>query len=70
VGHALKALHKLVVAEKITSLALPRLATGVGGLDWNEVEPLITQHLGDLGIPVVVYTTYHPGVAATEPLGA
>ncbi len=69
VGHALKALHKLVAAEKLTSLALPRLATGVGGLDWAEVEPLVRQHLGDLGIPVIIYTTYRPGVAAAEPVG-
>lgn len=33
VHHALKALVKLVAAEGITSLALPRLATGVGGLE-------------------------------------
>jgi O-acetyl-ADP-ribose deacetylase (regulator of RNase III) len=69
VGHALKALHRFVEAEKITSLALPRLATGVGGLDWAEVEPLIRQHLGPLGIPVIVYTTFRPGETAKEPLG-
>lgn len=67
VGHALKALHRLVEAEKISSLALPRLATGVGALDWTVVEPLLKQHLGDLGIPVIVYVTYHPGQAAAEP---
>lgn len=68
VGHALKALHKLIEAEHITSLALPRLATGVGGLEWSEVEPLLRQHLGTLDIPVFVYTTYHAGQAAKEPL--
>jgi O-acetyl-ADP-ribose deacetylase (regulator of RNase III) len=68
VGHALKALHQLVVAEKFTSLALPRLATGVGGLEWSVVEPLVRQHLGNLDIPVIVYTTYHAGQAAREPL--
>ena len=53
-----------------TSLALPHLATGVGGLDWNEVAPLVEQHLGDLGIPVIVYFGYHAGVAADEGLPA
>ncbi len=67
VAHALKALHKLAVAEKFSSLALPRLATGVGGLEWRDVRPLIEQHLGSLGIPVYVYSTYRAGVAAAEP---
>ncbi len=68
VGHALRELHRLAVDEQFTSIALPRLATGVGGLDWHEVQPLIAQHLGDLNIPVIVYTTYHAGQQAAEPL--
>jgi hypothetical protein len=48
---------------------LPRLATGVGGLDWKVVKPLIWQHLGTLAIPIYVYGTYVPGVAANEPAG-
>jgi O-acetyl-ADP-ribose deacetylase (regulator of RNase III) len=47
-------------------VALPALATGVGGLAWADVKPLIEQHLGDLSIPVYVYTTYHAGVKAVE----
>ncbi|MEY4932877.1 MAG: hypothetical protein RLZZ403_1197 [Pseudomonadota bacterium] len=66
VGHALKALGQLAVAEKWSSLALPRLATGVGGLDWNDVKPLIQQHLGPLSTKVFVYETYRAGVAAQE----
>jgi hypothetical protein len=42
------------------------LATGVGGLDWKEVMPLIAKHLGHLSIPVYVYTTYRPEVEAEE----
>ncbi len=67
VGHALRALHKLVEVEKIPSLALPRLATGVGGLEWSAVEPLLGQHLGGLEIPVFLYTTYRQGQKAAEP---
>ncbi len=67
-GHALRELRKLALEEGFTSIALPRLATGIGGLDWDEVRPLIAQHLGDLEIPVVVYATYHAGVQAPEPL--
>jgi O-acetyl-ADP-ribose deacetylase (regulator of RNase III) len=66
VNHALKELHQLVAKESLTSLAIPRLATGVGGLDWKDVKPLIEHHLGDLGIPIYVYTEYQPGVAAKE----
>lgn len=68
VGHALQALAKLTAAEKFTSIALPRLATGVGRLDWNDVRPLIAQHLDPLGIPVIVYTTYHAKQTANEGL--
>ncbi|HPF28388.1 MAG TPA: macro domain-containing protein [Steroidobacteraceae bacterium] len=65
VSHALKALHKLAEQEKFASLALPRLATGVGGLKWEDVKPLITQHLDSLAIPVQVYATYRKGVAVS-----
>jgi O-acetyl-ADP-ribose deacetylase (regulator of RNase III) len=66
VNHALKALRKWVETEGVQSLALPRVATGVGGMDWSAVQPLIEKHLGDLALPVYVYATYHPGVAAAE----
>lgn len=68
VGHALRALRQLIDAEKFVSVALPRLATGVGGLDWRDVQPLVQQHLGDLAIPVIVYTTFHAHQAAAEGL--
>ena len=66
ITHALKELHRILEAENISSIALPRLATGVGGLEWSEVEPLIESHLGDLKIPVIIYETYEPGVKAAE----
>ncbi|NUN99620.1 MAG: macro domain-containing protein [Saprospiraceae bacterium] len=64
VGHALKALAKLVEKEKLTSLAVPKLATGVGKLQWADVKPLLEKHLGDLHIPVYVYSTYVKGQKA------
>jgi O-acetyl-ADP-ribose deacetylase (regulator of RNase III) len=67
VNHTLHALRALVQKEKIGSLALPRLACGVGGLDWDEVKALIAKHLGDLNIPVYVYANYQKGVKANEP---
>jgi O-acetyl-ADP-ribose deacetylase (regulator of RNase III) len=68
VNHCLKKLHKWVEEQKPASLALPRLATGVGGLKWEDVSPLIRQHLGAVKIPVVVYTGFKAGVKASEPI--
>jgi O-acetyl-ADP-ribose deacetylase (regulator of RNase III) len=67
VNHALHALKQMVERESIDSLALPRLATGVGGLDWAHVEPLVRTQLGGLQVPVYVYTNYAKGLAAEEP---
>jgi len=66
VNHALRELHKLIESEKLESVALPKLATGVGGLSWDEVKPLIESRLGDLSIPVYIYTTYIKGEQAKE----
>ena len=68
VNHALRELARLVQAEGIKSVALPRLATGVGALAWGDVKPLIQQHLGELGIPVLVYEVYRKGEKADEKL--
>lgn len=68
VSHALRNLRELAVKEKFRSIAMPRLATGVGRLEWGDVEPFIHENLGDLGIPVLVYTTYRKGMAAKEGL--
>lgn len=67
VNHALRKLVKWSNAHKPSSIALPRLATGLGALPWERVLPLIRQHLGELETPVFVYTTYVKGVAAKEP---
>jgi len=66
VNHALRALRGLAEQEGFTSIALPRLGTGVGGLAWEQVQPLIERHLGDLPIPVYVYREYHKGLRAPE----
>jgi O-acetyl-ADP-ribose deacetylase (regulator of RNase III) len=66
VNHCLRRLRKEIGTEKFESLALPRLATGVGGLPWGEVKALLEHHLGSLTIPIWVYATYQQGVAAEE----
>ncbi|MBT4790387.1 MAG: macro domain-containing protein [Halobacteriovoraceae bacterium] len=67
VNHSLKELRKVIEDEDIKSIAMPKLATGVGSLDWNEVRPLIDKHLGDLKIPIYIYTEFHKGQQADEP---
>jgi O-acetyl-ADP-ribose deacetylase (regulator of RNase III) len=68
VNLALKALRGIIEKENIQSVALPKLATGVGGLSWSEVEPLIEKNLGDVKIPVIVYETYIKEECADEQL--
>jgi O-acetyl-ADP-ribose deacetylase (regulator of RNase III) len=67
VGHSLRRLRHELEQSDIRSLAMPRLATGVGALSWSVVHPLIVRHLGDLPIPIFIYTTYQKGKQASEP---
>lgn len=66
VNHALRRLRHEIDRGEFKSIAIPKIATGVGALDWNDVKPLIVQHLGDVSIPVYVYATYQKGVRASE----
>lgn len=66
VNHALRALSKLIKDERLSSVALPRLATGVGGLEWEDVRPLIMDKLADSDADIFVYRKYVPGKKATE----
>jgi O-acetyl-ADP-ribose deacetylase (regulator of RNase III) len=66
VRDSLKALTKIVAKESFTSLALSRLATGAGGLQWSDVQPVVREQLGGIGIPVYVYVEYRAGQKANE----
>jgi O-acetyl-ADP-ribose deacetylase (regulator of RNase III) len=66
INHALRALRKLIEQEHLASVALPRLGTGVGGLDWSEVRPLIESQLGNLTADVYVYRERTPGKKGSE----
>ena len=66
VNHALRALARVIESEGLTSIALPRLATGVGRLQWEQVRPLIDEHLGALPVSVYLYTLYEKDVRASE----
>ena len=62
VRHSIDALKKLMEKENLKSVAIPRLATGVGGLDWEEVKKVIYEHIGNLPGTVYVYANYSKGV--------
>ena len=66
VRSCLEKLAHLAEAEKFRSLALPKLATGVGKLEWSEVKALISEKLGSLPLPIFVYAKYVPGEKAEE----
>ena len=66
VNHALQALKHELQKHQIKSVALSRLATGVGGLEWDKVSPLLQQALKEVTIPIYVYSLYKKGVAAQE----
>lgn len=50
------ALRDTILEKHITSIAIPPLGCGNGGLDWKDVRPLIEETLGDLeSVSIVVY---------------
>lgn len=56
IDEGLADLRRVLVEKDIKSIAIPPLGSGNGELDWDDVRPLIEQHLGDLeGVEVVVY---------------
>jgi O-acetyl-ADP-ribose deacetylase (regulator of RNase III) len=68
VNSCLKHLAKEVKQKNLKSLALPKIATGVGGLSWDVVRPLIMKHFSELDVKVVVYEKYQKNLQATEAL--
>src|SRR5262245_56499440 len=52
----LQALAEEIRARHITSIALPALGSGLGGLDWRDVRPRIEKALGSLpGVHVILF---------------
>ena len=44
-----------VIMLEVESIAIPALGCANGGLDWNDVRPVIESKLNDLEIPVYLY---------------
>ena len=55
VDKGLRDLVYVITELDITSIAIPALGCGNGGLDWDDVLPLITRIMGPLPVRVVVY---------------
>lgn len=66
VNHALRELRKEIEEKGFKTVAVPKVATGVGGLKWEDVKPLINEQLGSTKATVYVYEDYKKGVAADE----
>ncbi|MBI1769496.1 MAG: macro domain-containing protein [Bacteroidetes bacterium] len=61
----LQDLRQQIISFNIKSIAVPPLGCGNGGLDWNEVRPIIENSLRDLSIDVMIY---EPSEAIREAL--
>jgi O-acetyl-ADP-ribose deacetylase (regulator of RNase III) len=56
IAQGLQDLRRVILEKPISSIAIPPLGAGNGGLEWSEVRPLIEAALGDLGsVDVVIY---------------
>jgi O-acetyl-ADP-ribose deacetylase (regulator of RNase III) len=64
----LRGLRELAEKEKFRSIALPRLATGAGRLQWGDVEPFIHENFAGTRFPVIIYTVYKKNLQANEGL--
>ncbi len=63
IAQGLQALKELIKREHISSIAIPPLGAGNGGLDWAKVKPMITEALKDIPIDIQIY---EPNAAIKE----
>ncbi|MCB9026328.1 MAG: macro domain-containing protein [Bdellovibrionaceae bacterium] len=66
INHSMKNLVKELKEEGVDSLAITKVATGVGGMDWKDVKPLLEEHLKGLDMEIYIYETYKENVSAEE----
>lgn len=66
VHHALKNLSKELNDQSLQSVAITKLATGVGGLDWNEVKATMERDLSGYNGKVIIYSTFKAKQKAEE----
>lgn len=66
IEEGLKQLASSIRIWKITSLALPALGCGNGGLKWEDVYPLIQRHLFSLEIPIELYIPFESKISSHQ----
>jgi len=54
---------------QITSIAMPMVGAGLGGLDEDSVINVMKEQLDSLPIPIIVYDNFIPNKEGNEPLG-
>ncbi len=58
IEQTLQAMRQLADAEHITTIAIPRIGAGYGGLSWKKVRAIIEQVFADWPGSLYVYETY------------
>ena len=58
---ALTSMRQQADAHSITSIAMPRIGAGHGGLSWTNVRVIIDEVFGDWAGSLIVYDTYEEG---------
>ncbi len=60
---ALRSMRQQADREVITTVAVPRIGAGYGGLSWKKVRAVVEQVFADWPGTLYVYEDYHPEVA-------
>lgn len=68
IEQGMAALVSEIRARDIESIAIPPLGSGLGGLDWRQVRPLIERALSE--VPQVRAIVYEPGGTMPEPVAS
>ena len=50
----------------ITSLAMPRIAAGLGGIEWQDIKQLIFKVFDPMEIPIYVYEVFQQEIEANK----
>ena len=58
VRSGLSSLAEAMAKERLTSVAVPAVGAGLGGLSWKEVETAIYEILNDTDLTVTIYPPY------------
>ena len=64
---AFRAVNKLVVDERLSSIATPKIDSGADGIDWLKARGIMDSQLGELFKSLFVYVTALDGMLASEP---